>query len=75
MPQKTYTLEHHMVLHDDSTGDRLIVRPDGDSLGLIEIVSMVNGKEEARLTLKPQQAGILANILKGFGPPEEFEKS
>lgn len=76
MSQKTYTLEHHMVLHDDATGDRLIVRPDRDALGLIEIISITAaGTEEANLILRPQQAGILANILRGFAPPEEHPQT
>ena len=59
-----FSIESLKRIYNDDTGEYIEVRPDGDSLGLIEIASYdSNGEQEARLTMSKDQAILLGAIL------------
>lgn len=58
-----FTLETHMRIYNDNTGDYLEVRPDTDGLDLIEINGFVSGEKTGGLTMHPAEALLVAEAL------------
>lgn len=60
MSDSKYTLEREYKVYDDVNGAKLVVKPDGDGLGLIEIDG---GDDYGRLVLSSELAGIVAHAI------------
>jgi aminopeptidase N len=59
-----YSLEHHMRVYDDMTGDYVEIRPDADGLNLIEINGFDSGgMKTSGLTVFPEAARLIAQAL------------
>jgi hypothetical protein len=59
-----YSIERHIRIYDDASGEYLEVAPDADGLDLVELRS-VTGKDEIaeRVVMTRQQAELVANAL------------
>jgi hypothetical protein len=64
-----FTLERHVRIYDDGTGDYIHVGPDSDGLDLIEVRQHDGGKEVARITMQPVQAKLLIEALQAALTP------
>lgn len=59
MTERGFTLETHYAIYDDKSGDKIVVRPDTDALGLIEII----GEQDNRIIMPLEQAKLVAKAL------------
>jgi Holliday junction resolvasome RuvABC ATP-dependent DNA helicase subunit len=70
-----FTTERHVHIYDESTAFEVIVRPDRDSLGLVEVVANEHMCEEvtqfSRFALQPRMAKILGRVLVEWTEVEE----
>ena len=59
-----YELEVHRKVYDNQHGSNIIVRPDRDALGLVEIILEENGVlTKHAIIMDPEQALIVAKAL------------
>ncbi len=65
-----YSAETFIRIYDDKTGEHVQVGPDADGLDCVEISQREqSGKIEARITIQPEQALLLAKaILELYAP-------
>lgn len=76
MSNDTYTVEHHMKVHDDKTGDYIKIGPDPDGLNLCEIEMMgKNGTSDGRLVIPWPLARIMAQAVLGVEPLKEHPRN
>lgn len=63
----SYSVEIVRKIWNDKTGESVLVKPDGDALGLLEIESRANdGSSLSRLTMTYEQASLVANALRAL---------
>jgi hypothetical protein len=59
-----FTTEITYKVWDDAHGSHIEVRPDGDSLDLVEVVFVDDdGQEGPRITMPPEQAALVARAI------------
>ena len=60
-----FTKEKKFEIWDDSSGSRIEVGPDRDSLGLVEIRAIESdGRQHATMVMLPEQAKLVSEALK-----------
>ena len=60
-----YETEMHLRVYDNRHGDCIVIRPDGDALGLIQITAVESSGvvEQSMIIGPPEQAELVAKAI------------